>query len=237
MFKYKAQAVLFSRQNHECTSILKNIFAKHNINLIYNNDFFEFVSKVVNILPEFILIDGSTFNVANFPFNLLDNIVFRERAKIVILSEDFMCDNKYIDIVSLNKIHIYIENYLKNRKFESKINLRKDRTVAINNFLNSLGFKANHIGKIYLADCINLIINNRMLSTHLTNFCYPRIADKNKTKVKNVEKDIRLAIIRAYANRAPSVWEDMFNVVFSEVPSNKFFIYLCVDKILELEKF
>jgi len=237
MFKYKAQAVLLSRQNHECVNFLKGICNNYNINLIYNNDFFEFVTKVVNLIPELILIDGSTFNVKNFPFHLLDNLIFKEKAKIIILSDNFICNNSYIDIVSLNQIPAYIENFFKNKYFTPKINFRKDRSVQINNFLNKIGFKANHIGKIYLAESINLIINNRMLSTHLSNYCYPVIAEKNKTKAKNVEKDIRLAVKKAFLQRTPRVWEDAFNIIFTEIPSNKFFISLCVDKILEIENF
>jgi len=64
---YNAYAILYSRGNLKCLDIIKNVFAKHKARLLYYADFFDFVSNAANTLPDFILVDGETLNVQNFP--------------------------------------------------------------------------------------------------------------------------------------------------------------------------
>lgn len=235
MDKYNAEAILFSRNNIKYTNILSKIFEKYNVNFLYKGDFFDLASEIVYLLPEFILIDGSTFNVAKFPYHLLTHFIFKERTKIIILSENFICENKYIDVVDFNYIENYIENYFKNRQDIKEYSVPKDRSNIINDFLISIGFSSKLTGKDYLKDCINLLINHRLLSKGLNRNCYTLVANKNRTKTFNVERTIRTAIKNAYLNRKPNHWEQVFNTNFDRMPSVKTFIFMCVDKIIEIK--
>lgn len=234
---FKAQAVLLSNKNLLCVQRLKEILTKYDIGLIYSGDFFDFITKVINTMPEFIFIDASTFNVENFPFNLLNNSVFKEKTKVVILSDNFSCSNPYIKVVGLCKLESYIIHYTNNINDEDKFKIHKDYTKEINNFLLKVGISPKYIGRDYLTDCINLVLNNKLLINELCEYCYVCVAGKNKSKATCVERNIRWAIKYSYLKREPNVWENTFGIEFNAVPPNKYFICLCVDKLSEILKF
>ena len=237
MKRYKAQGVLFSKNNYKLVDCLNKTFLKTEMHLYYSGDFFDFVSKVVDIKAELVFIDASAFDVKKFPFQLLNNSNFKEKIKIVIVSDNFVCSNPYIDVVGISKLENYILNYYNNMKDELEYKICRDFSKEIINFLLKVGVFPKYKGRDYLADCFNLILNNKFLLNQLCDNCYVRVAGKNKSKASCVERNIRWTIKYSYLKREPNVWEKIFGIEFNRVPPNKFFIGLCVDKISEILKF
>lgn len=231
--KYKAQAVLFSRRNLNCVTYLNNILNKYEFRLFYTDDFFDFISKVFYSAAEFILIDGETLNLSNFPYHLLKNKIFKERTKIILLSENFKCCNEYVCVTQLSRLDKYFEDYCNNKKKELKYINRKDYSIKINELLTKIGIGGHYFGRDYLIDCINLIINDSAKLSDLSSSAYLYIAQKNKINPSSVERDIRNAVKGSFKRRVPNIWEETFGVQFNGPPPNKYFIFLCVDKILK----
>lgn len=231
MNKYNSSAILFSRNSYDYLLNLKNLCNDNGINLIYERDFYNLLQKSIKILPNLILIDASTVNVNKFPFATLNNEIFEDKTKIVIISDNFVCENKYIKVIKLEAL----PNFISNNRFKSfNLNnniLHEDYSGEINNLLLKLGFSPNLKGKDYLKSCINLIINDGIHFRCLSKDCYPILALNYNTETSNIERDIRNAIKTSFLKNNIDMWQENFNCVLDKIPSNKQFIYLCVDKI------
>lgn len=230
MDNYNASAILYSRNSYDFLLNIKDICNKNTINLFYERDFFNLATKTIQTLPNFIIIDNSSVKVEKFPFEILNNQFFEKTTKIVILSDKFECKNKFIDVVPYNKLQSYLMQNNHNFKTVKQI-ASEDFSNKINNLLLKLGISPNLKGRDYLKFCINLIVNDGMNFRGLYKDCYPVLAINYKTKVINIERDIRNAIKTAYLTNNYKNWEQYFNCFLEKVPSNKKFICLCVDKI------
>ena len=139
--------------------------------------------------------------------------------------------NKFIKVIKQDAIQNYIStHFYKSFDFNNYV-LNGDCGNNINNLLLSLGFSPNLKGKDYLKLCINLIINDGVHFRCLSKDCYPILALTYNTEVSNIERDIRNAIRTSYLKANLEFWEKQFNCILNKTPSNKQFIYLCVDKI------
>ncbi|MBE5745871.1 MAG: hypothetical protein E7359_01090 [Clostridiales bacterium] len=231
MAKYNLSAILFSRNTYDYLLSIRQMCMKNQINLIYERDFYSFLRKANKILPNYIIIDSSTVNVSKFPFDSLKNEIFKDRIKIMILSDNFICTNKYIKILSLQELEsCFANNIYKDVDVEPNI-FQVDFGNKINNLLLKLGFSPNLKGKDYLKFCINLIINDGVHFRCLSKDCYPILALNYHTEISNIERDIRNAIKTSFIKNNIKVWCEILNCNLDKIPSNKQFIYLCVDKI------
>lgn len=231
MNNYSASAILYSRNNYDFLLNIKDICKKSTINLIYEREFYNLANKVVKIIPDFIIIDGSTININKFPYEILNNQIFENKMKIIILSDNFTCHNKLISVITLKELQNFISHFMyKNVKIHCQ-NLQEDYSNKINNLLLKLNFPPNLKGKNYLTSCINLILNDGVHFRCLYKDCYPILALNFNTESNNIERDIRNSIKVAYNNSNNQEWQNYFDCLFDKIPSNKKFIYLCVDKI------
>lgn len=72
------------------------------------------------------------------------------------------------------------------------------RKSRIYDVLAELGVPAGLCGWDYLADCIEMVMDNPLLIRGITTFLYPAVADRYNTTPHRVERGMRHAIERAW---------------------------------------
>lgn len=223
-------AIFFTSEDYDTIIKIKDICKSVNINLIIEKDFCAVINKLIKVKPSFIFIDGKINNLKNFPFKIVESETFRKETKLVIISDNFVVNSCFIDVVSLTSLEKYILNSSFYYMSTNKINIDKS---IINNFLLKAGFSPSHKGKDYLKECINLVLEDDIAYNCLNKSCYPIIAHIFRTEVINIDRNIRTAIKKAYAMRDKEYWEKCFGVNMDKTPTSRNFIYLCVDKLKE----
>ena len=80
----------------------------------------------------------------------------------------------------------------------------------------------------------NVVVNNGIMHS-LSNYEYPYIAATFKTKVNNVERNIRTAILKTWLVTGKDNWGKIFyinTIQNGKMPTNREFIYMCAEQIL-----
>mgnify|MGYP003571316998 CR=1 FL=1 len=229
---YLDSAILLASKDEDKVYYVKNVCKNINYNLVIEKDFYQFFKNLINLRPKFAFIDILAENLKEFPFKLLESSVFKDETKLVVLDENFISNNKFIDCVNLYKLESYILSsnfYLKQPNIEV---VKVDRTL-INNILLKLNFGPSLKGKEFLKESIYLILENRNYYGQLKN-CFAQVAQKYCTRPLNVDRNIRTAISKAYKKQDKINWSEYFGVDISLTPTIHDFIFLCADKIIEL---
>ena len=230
---YNKTAIFYTKNNYEIYLRIKEICKRTKYNLFCESDFYNLIYKFVKTQPDLIIIDGYSLKPNNFPFYLITNEIFKNRSKVVIISDNFVCDNKVINVVKLDVLEKYI-NEIEEVNFENELPLNDNLETTVNDFLLDIGFSPKLKGKDYLKLSIMLILDNSVMHNCLNKECYPIVAANFKTNLVNIDRNIRNAIKCAYANHEEKDWNKIFNQEFTETPSSREFIYQCVDKIKEM---
>lgn len=81
----------------------------------------------------------------------------------------------------------------------SSIYINEDLSKKIRKCLTYLGFSYSNIGTVYFQEVMELFLSDPKLIHAMTNSIFDILARKyNISNVRNIERDIRTAIIRAY---------------------------------------
>lgn len=230
MCVYNNTAILLSAENYDLLYEVKKICQKSNFNLIYEKDFYCMLQKVVRTNPKLVIIDESCKHLRLFPFEILTNPLFEKEIIIVVISENFKCQNDNIKVLPLRKLQNFILSCEDFKNDEKRVFENCDK--KINNLLFKMGFSPKLKGKDYLKDSIKLVLEGSHV-TCLNRDCYPIIASNHKTQLINIDRDIRNSIQKAYYQSDKKVWEETLKSKFNKVPSSRSFIFMCVDKIKE----
>ena len=226
-------AILFSSEDYDTVIRVKDICNQTSINLLIETDFFTLFTQIEKLKPKFVFIDERVRKLKTFPLEILDNPIFKKATQLVILSNNFICKEDFIDVVEIKNLKNYILNnnvyYLK----PSNNNIIVDDSF-INKFLIKLNLCSSLKGKNYLIDCVSLILEDNISYNYLNSECYPVLAHNYNTGIINIDRNIRTAIQKAFKKRNVKYWEECFNQKFIKAPTTKDFIYMCVDKIKEL---
>ena len=106
-------------------------------------------------------------------------------------------------------------------------------TNEINKHLFEMGFSPKHTGYSYLVESIRILIKKNGIVGSLNNDIYPLVAAKYGTRITNVERNIRNAIVCAFNTCQQKEYsnncENLF-FMFNNRPTNLEFICLCVEK-------
>lgn len=231
MCLYNNTAILMTEKNYELLYEVKDICKTSNFNLIYEKDFYGLLQKVVRVNPKLIIIDEDCRFIKSFPFEILKNKVFEKEIKVVIVGNNFKCENTNVVVLPLHKLQDYIwgceDFYLEEKRVFENCDKK------INDLLFKMGFTPKLKGKDYLKDCIKLILEGAEQFSCLNKDCYPVIASNYKTHIINIDRNIRNAIQKAYGCSDKRIWEESLKSNFDRVPSSRSFIFMCVDKIKE----
>ena len=73
------------------------------------------------------------------------------------------------------------------------MNLTESQQKELNRLLTQYGISLRHVGRIYIKDVIDILISDPLTIRSVHSKIYPLVAEKNNTRVSNVEKSIRNA--------------------------------------------
>ena len=104
MKNFTNNAILYTKDNYDLLNKTKNICKNTNLNLFCEIDFFNLVQKIVKVKPKFIFIDEETKNLNIFPFEIIKDSIFKNQTKIIILSDNYVCNNNLIEVIPINKL-------------------------------------------------------------------------------------------------------------------------------------
>lgn len=197
--------------------------------LLIEKDFTNLIQKVVKTNPKFVFLDGNGPETI-YLSKLLTGEIY-SKIKIIILSEDFKCDNDCISVVSLKNLENYILS-LKEYYYDEESSF--DDSVCegkIKRFLLNLGFNASSKGFDYIFECIHLLIENNQYKC--LKECYQIIkCNYDINNENNIDRDMRSAIQNAYEMHKDS-WNNSFCSIFDKKPTCKNFICLSAHKLKE----
>lgn len=232
MATYNGSVVLLSKGKCDFLEDIKYACKESEIYLQYERDFYNFIKMVTHSSPDIIFVDGLSMSVEKFPFQILNNDIFKETIKIAIISNNFKCENKLLDVIPVGGINNYIvkkmnEKFGRNRKVVSR-----NYNNQINSCLAEFCISPKHIGKEYLKECINIVLTNKEASRNLTRDCYAIVAMTHNTNIQNIERDIRNAIKTAFENnKAQKISLNWMGD--KKIPSNRSFIFYIAERVLE----
>ena len=224
---YYYSGIFYSDTDIKLGYQVKQTCIKHNINIIYEDDYYSLIYKIVSARPEIIFIDSKK-SLSDFQLeNLINNPC---NTKVVIL-ENEISSNYNIEKVNIKDLNEYLKCY-------DVLDLKSDKIFSssyernINDLFNKLGISRKFRGSEYLFECINLVLKDKNYFKCLHKNCYPVVSAKYNTELKNIERNIRHSIELAWANRDEKAWESCFKgYVFTSKPTNRNFIVLCADAI------
>ena len=245
MIKMELTAILYSKKNYDLAYRFHNICKKFNINMITALDFIELTIKSVELKPQIIICDCSTMDVSSGNLNaFLEREEFKH-TKIIFVGEteetsqfkNLVCRN--LSIATVSEIAGIIDSLQSEICFESRASKLESEAFneldsEIYRLLCDLGFSLKYSGCVYLRCGIKNVIANNGIIHSLSNYEYPCIAALYKTKVSNVERNIRTAISKTWHSVGRQTWENFFytNIVKEKMPTNREFIYMCTEIIM-----
>lgn len=207
---------------------IRGICENLKINLLFENDFTNLVHKIVKTNPRFVFLGGDGPEIVYMSRLLVGDIY--DKTKVIILSDNFECDNNQISVVNLCDLENFI---LKSKEYyfdDSSVN-SVELESKIKRYLLNLGFNASSKGFDYIFECINLLIENKQYKC--LRECYQII--KCNYEINNestIDRDMRFAITNAYELNKDN-WNSLFCDIFDKKPTCKNFICLCADKLKE----
>lgn len=196
--------------------------------LIFENDFTNLLHKIMKTNPKFVFLDGNGEEIV-YLSKLLTGEIYN-KIKLIIVSDNFVCDNKFIKVVSLESLESHILNLNEYYNDLSVCDGTKCES-KIKEILLNLGFSASSKGFDYIYECVYLSIENNHYKCLKQCFdiikCNYEISNEN-----NIDRDMRWAISNAFSLNK-GTWNALFNNVFDKKPTCKNFICLLANKIKE----
>lgn len=225
LFGYSA--ILFTEGDLGLSYSLKRVCEHHKVNLLYVQSYHDVISSLINIRPNFVFLDISLVNTEPNFKDLSDNPYLTKVAFVTTKDKEH---NLAFECLKISEVNDFLKAY-----DDSVIcqNLKRlDYENQINNLLIDIGVSPNHVGKDYLFECINMTLQDKQKYNCLNKDCYPVIAIKHDTSACNVERNIRHAILTAWARKEETKWDDILKDFDPNLKlSNRQFIHLCAEVV------
>ncbi|MGD9901744.1 MAG: sporulation initiation factor Spo0A C-terminal domain-containing protein [Spirochaetales bacterium] len=242
MIRLNLTAILYSQKNIDLAYKVKKVCRDVKINVINAIDFVDLTVKIIEVKPQIVFFDLSTVQLEKqiMELFLTKGPYFIPNIILIYSDESQLQEYKDYNFMSVklegleellnsNEKVLKFNTAVADYKKESNINI----TDEINKHLFEMGFSPKHTGYAYLVEAIKILVKKNGIIGSLNNDIYPIIAAKFGTRITNVERNIRNAIVCAYNG-----FNDKKNIVdaehlfkmFENRPTNREFICLCVEK-------
>lgn len=247
MVKLDLTAILYSKKNYDLSYKLRKWCRGLNINLVTIFDFVELTIKTIQLNPQIIFCDCSTVEFTSGNIRVLIDNKDYNKAQIIFIGEDDSLINQLKQVlnddlifVKPNDIPAYLESMETDLRIKANLTeidkvLEKRINENVCRCLCCMGLSQRHSGYAFVKDIIvNIILNNGVVHS-LVSDQYPFVAAKFKTSVVNVERNIRNAIYSAWNFYGQNHWKGEFfskTIELGKKPTNREFIFMCVDKIM-----
>ncbi len=235
-------ALFCSNKNVSMAYKIKKHCRECNINIINTTDIIDLTIKVLKFLPQFIFFDCSTLTVSPEILSSFLSAKEYKNSKIILIYSEISQLNPYekFNFESINQKNIatfICENatkYKLQHLLENKTSYKDNKNSnyeAIVSYLFTLGFSAKHTGYSYLLEIMKHIVSENGVIGSLYRDVYPAIAIKFKTRLVNVERNIRNAIDKAWESAGENVWKkELGDSPNFKKPSNREFICMLCHK-------
>jgi hypothetical protein len=234
-------ALLYSQKNIDLAYKSKKICRELSINLINAGDFIDLTMKIIQLNPQIVFFDLSTVRlenqimelfVAKGQYHIPNIVIIYEKPEDLIQYEKF----KFFS-VKPSKLDKFLFEHDKTFKLKAALVENERGSLIIidnelNNHLFNIGFSPKHTGYNYLIEAVKILMKKAGSIGSLNNDVYPLIAAKFGTRVTNVERNIRNAIVCAFNNY--NISTKKINCIFSKFktrPTNREFICLCLEEM------
>lgn len=243
MIRLNLTSLFYSNKNIELAYKAKKICRNIKINLINATDFVDLTLKIVETKPQVVLFDMTTVNMEEDIIKLFTAPGQYYVPNIILIYEDEEKIKRFEDYDFLKVKPEDLESFLvqkeKTFKFNALINKKNEECLLetikkINSCLMDMGFSPKHTGYSYLLETIKILIKKDGSIGSLNNNIYPLVAAKFGTRVTNVERNIRNAIVCAWNNEDKLGEHEMLNM-FKNRPTNREFICMCVEELKQFQ--
>ncbi len=247
MVRLNLTALLYSNKNIDLAYKSKKICRDYEINLINALDFVDLTIKILQIKPQIVFFDLSTVSLKKDIMELFVSRGLYFIPNIILLYNNEEQLKEYNDFefvpVKVKDLEKFLLNNEKSLKFKAIVAKNEKASSyecvkSLNKILLDMDFTAKHTGYAYLIEAIKILLKKEGVARSLNNEVYPLIAAKYGTRIINVERNIRNAIMCAWENNITNPDKHSihsFPNMFKRRPTNREFICLFVGHMLNLE--
>ena len=240
--------VYFFDENLGFNQVLKPTLKEHGIEVDYECDFSNLLTKIINFQPTILFIDSKLItdkSVICDVFN--ENSSFFIPVVIVIKENDVKLNIKnYSNLICLSykqiweNINTIKEAIIKSDSYKMKTELFPvTKFNEILSFLFKINFSIKNQGTIYLKDCIKYYITCRGRCACSMSEAYQVVACMHHTNVTNIERSIRVAIHTAWSGMKPETMASSLgldSIFFKKQPSCREMIIFASEYFIDLAK-
>lgn len=240
MIKLNLTALLYSDKNIDLAYKSKKICRDFKINLINVVDFVDLTLKTIQVKPQILFFDLTTVRLDKQIVKLFTTKGNYFIPNIILLYENEEDVKEYeefgFDIAKHNCLKELLKVKEKTLKFNAVVNQYQQEVMAnccndLNNCLMDMGFSPKHTGYAYLIESMKILYKKNGNLGSLCNDIYPLVAARFETRVINVERNIRNAIVCAWERDGIGEVKDSKSLlnIFKVRPTNREFIYMCIE--------
>lgn len=231
MKNYHTIGILFSQNKFEK---IKELAKEYNVHIVTIDNLFNLLDSVINIKPNFLLIDIESKVDENILNSLEKFMSSKENIRLISKNDiSDMCLSGYLKDEDYNKFFFDINTDLilsQNSKIDFDV-------TKISSILKDLGIPTKNLGFNYLKEAIVLSLSNNG-NLQIRNYILPQIARKFNKNASSIERSLSRIIEDTYYLADVEKWVSILNAVSLREykPTCKEFLALIVDKFISENK-